>query len=66
VNAQAKIDAQKRGVRYGCHADLFDGEEPDDCVIGTMNHADCVFASRHDRREECRYWQPVTAKGVDP
>jgi hypothetical protein len=65
-SAKAKREAQAAGVRYGCHVDLAPDEQPDDCVKDYGDLDGCNFARRHRTREGCRYWQPVTARNVDP
>jgi len=61
MSAQTKLAQQAQGIRYGCHADLFDDDEPDECVITTGHHADCIFATRVGTREACQYWQPIAS-----
>ena len=46
-------------VKYGCHCDLEPGMEPDGCVIDTHERGKCVYARRHDRKEQCEYWRPI-------
>lgn len=52
-------------VRYGCFCDLFacpTGTEPDGCVIDDDCRSACIYAARHERKEECEYWKPWTAE----
>jgi hypothetical protein len=63
--AKAKMAAQAAGVRYGCHVDLAEDEEPDGCVKDIGDDFGCVYARRHKTREACRYWLPVRSKGHD-
>lgn len=46
-------------IRYGCHCDLRDDEEPDECVIGTGEDWMCIFAKDYTRKEECPFWRKV-------
>ncbi len=59
--ALAKLAAQSRGVRYGCHIDLGPGEDPDGCVIDMDARTDCTRGKRHKTREGCPYWRPIDA-----
>lgn len=47
-------------IRYGCHCDLEDHMEPDGCVITDGRIADCVYAKKGMRPEQCEYWRPVS------
>lgn len=33
-------------VKYGCHCDLEDEQEPDGCVIDSNRFCDCVYANQ--------------------
>jgi len=48
---------------YGCHCDLCDGDEPDECVIDTGRPDDCVEAMWLVREGKtklnCKYWKPI-------
>jgi hypothetical protein len=58
----AYIDGRTAGTapeKFGCHCDLEDHMEPDDCVIGTSCAGDCAYAHRHANKEACEYWQPI-------
>lgn len=46
-------------VKYGCHVDLYDVEQPDDCVIDSGRHHDCIYAKKGMRKEQCKYWRIV-------
>lgn len=51
-------------LKYGCHCDLGDGEEPDDCVFDISTHNDCIYAldmvmNGNTRKETCEYWRPI-------
>jgi hypothetical protein len=59
-------DNTKNGVRYGCHVDLLDGEEPDGCGVDFGAYEDCTYGTYKDgkpRRTKwtCKYWRPVSA-----
>lgn len=56
---QDKLDEQRAGIRYGCHVDLMEGEEPDGCVIDDGVRGDCNHGHRHKTREGCPYWRRV-------
>ena len=49
-------------LKYGCHCDLEDGQEPDGCVIDSNRFCDCVYAKPNMRKEQCEYWKIVTSK----
>ncbi len=57
--AKAKREAQARGVRYGCHIELDEGEQPDNCVKDYGGDRDCIYAQRHRSREACKFWLPI-------
>jgi hypothetical protein len=42
--------------KYGCHCDLEEGVEPDECVIGTGREKDCIYAKPGMRKEQCKCW----------
>jgi len=46
-------------VKYGCHVDLEEGIEPDECVIDRGDFDDCVYARPGMRKEQCKYWKIV-------
>lgn len=49
--------------KYGCHCELFDGDNPDECVIDLGESDNCVWAQKLGRagkgRNDCQYWQEV-------
>lgn len=47
-------------IRFGCHCDLEDHMEPDNCVILEGRLSDCVYAKEGMRPEQCEYWRPVS------
>jgi hypothetical protein len=53
------------GGVYRCHADVFDDEVPDACVLDTGDHNDCMYARKHgmEARKFCGSWKPL--KRVD-
>ncbi len=59
MTAKEKRRLQSQGVKFGCHIEIADGEEPDGCVKDWGDENGCVYASRHKTREGCRYWQMV-------
>jgi hypothetical protein len=61
VNKRIKnLTSQPSAVKYGCHADLDPGMEPDDCVISRNGFEDCIFAKPGMKPEDCKYWKPIT------
>lgn len=52
--------------KFGCHCDLNPGEEPDDCVVNTGEHDDCVYARKGMKPEACPYWKPISAFVKEP
>lgn len=50
---------EKDGKVYGCHIDLFDGQEPDGCVKDYGCDDYCIYASRCESKWDCKYWRPV-------
>lgn len=46
-------------VKYGCHVDLEEGMEPDECVLDCGNINDCVYTRSVKIKEQCQYWQPI-------
>lgn len=55
-------------VRYGCHADLDDGMEPDGCVLDEKRACDCVYAGILEKagkgKHECDHWKPIVMVGT--
>jgi hypothetical protein len=47
-------------VKYGCHCDLEEGQEPDGCVIDEGRIGDCIHARENMRKEQCKYWRVVS------
>jgi len=62
MKVQEKLIMQAAGVRFGCHVDLIDDEEPDGCVKDYGADGDCIYAKRHRTREGCKYWKPIQEK----
>lgn len=54
------LTKREPGKKYGCHCDLDDGMEPDVCVIDTNERHNCVYATRIDVKEQCKYWTIIT------
>ena len=46
-------------IRYGCHVDLEEDQEPDDCVINTGTMDECIYAKPGMRPEQCEYWRVI-------
>ena len=46
-------------VKYGCHVEICQGVEPDECVIDTGDFDDCIYAKEGMRKEQCCYWRVV-------
>lgn len=46
-------------VKYGCHCDLEEGMEPDECVIDDANYHLCIYANADMVKEQCEYWQQI-------
>lgn len=65
--ALAKIEAVLKGevapVKYGCHCDLDEGQEPGSCVFDTGEISDCVEAEILQKQGKgrlcCKYWKAV-------
>ena len=46
--------------KYGCHCDLDEGMEPDDCVLDYGEPEDCVYAPRlRGSKDKCESWKPI-------
>jgi len=48
-------------MKYGCHCELEDDQEPDECVIDLDGYTrnDCVHAQKGINKEDCKYWKPI-------
>lgn len=46
-------------LKYGCHLDLEEGQDPDECVIDLGRVHDCIYAKEGMRKEQCEYWWVV-------
>lgn len=62
MTAKEKRAHQAEGVKYGCHIELAEGEEPDGCVKDYGADKDCIYAPRHRTREACKFWRPTTGR----
>lgn len=53
---------------YACHCDIFDGEEPDECVLDSdeYNEDDCIYARKGMDKKKCEYWKPVQKYITNP
>lgn len=49
-------------VKYGCHVDLEDHQEPDACVIDEEQYHNCFYAKKGMRKEQCEYWRIINKK----
>lgn len=49
------------GEKWGCHCELEDGEEPDECVLDISHPGGCVYAMMLSRegkgRDDCEHWR---------
>lgn len=59
ADAVKQMAAKLDQVKYGCHLDLYDLEEPDECVIDTGAIHNCIYAKEGMRKEQCKYWRIV-------
>lgn len=55
--AEAIYEEYKKTLRYGCHLELFDGQEPDGCVIDTNEYHSCFYVKVGMKKEDCQYWR---------
>ena len=46
-------------VKYGCHVEVEEGVQPDDCVIDIGDVEDCIYAKPGMRKEQCKYWRII-------
>lgn len=55
------LSKREPGKKYGCHCDIEEGVEPDECVIdmGTPHH--CIYAKRIQAKEQCEYWRVIAS-----
>lgn len=53
---------------YACHCDVFDGEEPDECVLDSCEYSenDCIYARKGMDKKTCEYWKPVKLHVSNP
>jgi hypothetical protein len=53
-------------VPHGCHVDLEEGMEPDECVLDEGSPNKCIYARRLLRegkdKTACEYWKPIEVK----
>lgn len=58
---RAVLSKREPGKKYGCHCDIEEGVEPDECVIdmGTPHH--CIYAKRIQAKEQCEYWRVIAS-----
>ena len=53
-------------VKFGCHCDIFDDQEPDECVLDLGCSDDCHYtkSGKVTSKEQCSEWKPITIKKV--
>mgnify|MGYP003349255732 CR=1 FL=1 len=58
---EAQVARLTGDVRYGCHCDVFDDDEPDECVIQSGRIEDCHYARtrKYTAPEQCPEWRPI-------
>ena len=56
---QKAYDNLGSSLQFGCHCDLDDDMEPDNCVLIDGDILNCVYAKKGMRPEQCQYWKPV-------
>lgn len=61
ADAIGRIFGSLESVKYGCHCDLEDGQQPDGCVIDDGLLRDCVHAKPNMRKEQCEYWRVIAS-----
>jgi hypothetical protein len=59
-------DNIRNGIAYGCHVELAEDEQPDDCVVDYGAYGDCIhghYRNGQPRRTKwtCKYWRPIDA-----
>lgn len=59
LSAMMGVVPDEEEVQYGCHCDLEPGQAPDECYIDTDKREQCVYARRHEQKDQCEYWQPI-------
>ncbi len=47
------------GLKWGCHCDLEEHQEPDECVITSGRLGHCIFAKEGMIPNDCKYWNPI-------
>ena len=58
---EAQVARLTGEIEYGCHCDVFDDEEPDECVIPSGRINDCHYARtrKYTAPEQCPEWRPI-------
>lgn len=54
---RAVLSKREPGKKYGCHCDLEEDMEPDECVIDIGERLNCVHAKDIEAKEQCEYWR---------
>ena len=57
---EAQVARLTGEIEYGCHCDVFDDDEPDECVIPLGRLKGCIYAERYTAPEQCPEWRPIT------
>jgi len=63
LRAAGWIVTPPKDLHHGCFCDLEsckEGAKPDGCVIDQGRRSDCIYASKHERKEQCEYWRAWT------
>jgi len=62
-NTRADIKPILKERKFGCHVDLFDGNDPDDCVLDHNKANDCaeaIILLKHGQgRDDCKHWKEI-------
>ena len=59
ADAVKQMATRLESVKYGCHVDLEEAQQPDGCVIDTEEFHNCIYAKEGMRKEQCEYWRIV-------
>ena len=59
ADAAKQMSTRLESVKYGCHVDLEEDQQPDDCVIDIEDFNGCIYAKEGMRKEQCKYWRVV-------
>ena len=55
-------------MKYGCHVDLEEGQEPDNCVLDGGDVEHCFYAKTYgeNARQKCKEWKPIKFQKQEP